>query len=35
MGYYDHAHLTKEVRRYGGQNPSELMNSELSSHYSQ
>ncbi|MHA4808099.1 helix-turn-helix domain-containing protein [Flavitalea flava] len=24
MGYYDHAHLTREVRRYGGQNPSSL-----------
>lgn len=24
MGYYDHAHLTREVRRYGGQNPSDL-----------
>ena len=25
MGYYDHAHLTKEVKRYGGQTPSELL----------
>jgi AraC-like DNA-binding protein len=24
MGYYDHSHLSKEVKRYGGQNPSDL-----------
>lgn len=26
MGYYDHSHLIKEVRRYGGQTPSDILN---------